>query len=122
MCENLIAVPNRDTDNLDDLLVDNLNVYTDDPKLHYWRKDRYKELLQDNYNLKKFSQLVEKTKLLDSLVENEVWKQLLDDLHLMINLVKKSALVEDDQSVEYFKTFLQRFICLLREKSLIFQN
>jgi hypothetical protein len=30
----------------------------------------------------------------------------------MINLVKNSALVEDDQSIEYFKTFLQRFISL----------
>jgi hypothetical protein len=49
---------------------------------------------------------------LDSLIENEVWKQLLDDPHLIIDLVKKSALVEDDQSVEYFKTFLQRFISL----------
>ncbi len=112
LCANLIAVPNRDIDNLDDLLVDNLNVYTDGPKLHYWRKDTYKELLQYNDNLKKFSQLAEKTKSLDSLMENEVWKQLLDDPDLMINLVKKSALVEDDQSVEYFKTFLQRFISL----------
>jgi hypothetical protein len=108
----LIAVPNRDIDNLDDLLVDNLNVYTDGPKLQYWKQYEYKRLLQNNDNLKKFSQLAEKTKSLDSLIENEVWKQLLDDPHLIIDLVKKSALVEDDQSVEYFKTFLQRFISL----------
>jgi len=53
---------------------------------------------------------------LDSLIENGVWKQLLDDPHLMINLVKKSAVVEDDQSVEYFKTFLKRFISLYSGK------
>ncbi len=116
LCANLIAVPNRDIDNLDDLLVDNLNVYTDGAKLHYWRQDDYKKFLQNNDNLKKFSQLVEKTKPLDSLIENGVWKQLLDDPHLMINLVKNSAVVEDDQSVEYFKTFLKRFISLYSGK------
>jgi hypothetical protein len=112
LCANLIAVPNRDIDNLDDLLVDNLNVYTDGPKLHYWKQNDFQKLLENNDNLKKFSQLAEKTKSLNSLIENEFWKQLLDDPHLMIDLVKKSALVEDDQSVQFFKTFLQRFISL----------
>jgi hypothetical protein len=79
LCANLIAVPNRDIDNLDDFLV---------------------------VNLKKFRQLVKKTKSLNSFIWSGEWKQLLDDPNLMINLVKKSALVEDDQLVEYFKTFL----------------
>jgi hypothetical protein len=112
LCANLIAVPNRDIDNLDDLLVDNLNVYTDGPKLHYWKQYDFQILLQNNDNLIKFIQLVKKTKSLNSFIEKGEWKQLLDDPNLMIDLVKKSALVEDDQSVQFFKTFLQRFISL----------
>jgi hypothetical protein len=68
--------------------VDNLDVYTDGPKLHIWKQEKFKELLLNNDNLKKFSQLTNKTKALDSLMENGVWKQLLDDPNLMIDLLK----------------------------------
>ncbi len=60
-----------------------------------------------NYK-KKFKQLFNKTKSLNVLQEN--WEELIDETDKMKNLVIKSAIIEDDQSVEYFKTFLQRFI------------
>ncbi len=110
---NLIAVPDRNIDNIDDLLVNHLDVYTDGPKLGRWTGSSegiFMKLLENNDYLKKFEQLFNKTKSFNVLQEN--WEELIDETDKMKKLVMKSALIEDDQSVEYFKTFLQKFISL----------
>ncbi len=108
---NLIAVPDRDIDNIDDLFVNDLDVYTDRPKLERWTDSGiFMTLLKNNDYQKKFEQLFKKTKSLDILQKN--WEELFDETDKMKKLVMKSVLIEDDQSIEYFKIFLERFISL----------
>jgi hypothetical protein len=109
----LIAVPDRNIDNIDNLLVNHLDVYTDAPKLGRWTdstEDIFMKLLENNDYQKKFKQLFNKTKSLNELQEN--WEELVDETDKIKKLVMKSVLIEDDQSIEYFKIFLERFISL----------
>ena len=83
-------------------------VYTDGFKYGIWKEGSFLKLIDNKILLQKFDQLVNnKLNILDLL--SDEWKSLIENPLELIEKIKKSAIVEDDQSIVFLKTFLQRF-------------
>jgi len=105
---NLVAVPNLYLDNIDDLFDDNLMLYTDGYKIGYWKDIIYRDTLYENDFRQKFEKLVVKTKAFD--FQSDYWMKILDQPKKLRAIAKKVVIIEDDQSIRFFKDFLSRFI------------
>jgi hypothetical protein len=108
---NLIAAPDLNADNIVDLLEDRLTVYTDRYKYGTWRTSTgnvFMRLLGNNELLAKFDLLFNRTKELD--FGSKYWHDLIDQPKKLRAVIKKSAIIEDVESVNIFKSFLEKFI------------
>jgi hypothetical protein len=107
---NIVAVPNLYLDNIDDLFDENLMLYTDGYKIGYWKENVYRDTLYENDFRQKFEKLVVKTKAFD--FQSDYWMKILDEPKKLRAIAKRVVIIQDDQSIIFFKDFLSRFIDL----------
>ena len=106
----IMTIPTINSNNIDGLLGSrNLVVYTDRIKNSLWKDGSFLQLIDNKILLQKFHQLVNnKLNTLD--LFSDEWKSLIEKPRELVEKIKKSVLLEDEDSIVFFKTFLQRFI------------
>jgi hypothetical protein len=107
----LVTVQDLYADNINDILDDKSNVYTNEVDLKHWKNIIQDQVIDDKDMHNKYVKLFNKTLAIDITPEGE-WMQLIDEPKLFIKKLKKSVLFEDDLGIQFFEMFIKRFVPL----------